>query len=172
MKISIYNIAMAFTGLCLVQCSPADGNYTGSEYMPDMAHSIAYEPNVNNYYYYHSWGSTEEVAKMSAPRNPVSGTIARGSLPASGDQSMSSLLDGSKSNNAIHHTKNASVPYYYGNTEEERQRATKEITSNPVALSEKGMSEGKYLYTVILAMEVVISSETTVANILLSPLIF
>lgn len=33
-----------------ISCSPADGNNSGHEYMPDMAHSVAYEANVDNYY--------------------------------------------------------------------------------------------------------------------------
>ncbi len=135
-------------GLCLIHCSPADGNYTGTEYMPDMAHSIAYEANVNSYYYYHSWGGEEEVARMSAPRNPVKGSIARGSLANAHHESMNSLFDGSKSNNAIHINKNGSVPYYYGNTEDERLRAINEIRSNPIGLTEKGLAEGKQLYTI------------------------
>ena len=51
MKISLYSIVVIFISLIFSQCSPADGNQTGHEYMPDMAHSIAYEANVNSYYY-------------------------------------------------------------------------------------------------------------------------
>lgn len=59
------------SALSLFQCSPAGGNATGTEYMPDMVHSVAYEPNVNSYYYYHTWGTSAEIAKLSAPRFPV-----------------------------------------------------------------------------------------------------
>ena len=34
--------------IILQACSPADGEYTGSEYMPDMGHSVAYEANTYN----------------------------------------------------------------------------------------------------------------------------
>jgi mono/diheme cytochrome c family protein len=38
-------------------CQSASGNQTGSEYMPDMAHSVAYEANTFGYYYHNRWGT-------------------------------------------------------------------------------------------------------------------
>ena len=37
--------------LMVTSCQQPGGNSTGSEYMPDMGHSIAYEANYYNYYY-------------------------------------------------------------------------------------------------------------------------
>lgn len=141
-----------FLTLFFWQCSPAGGNHTGTEYMPDMAHSIAYEPNVNSYYYYHSWGSKEDIAKMSMPRNPVTGSIALGSIPATANHAIDSMFNGSMSPNAIRLTMNGSVPYYYGNTEEERTRAGKEIVKNPIKLTDGSIANGKSLYTIYCAI--------------------
>lgn len=67
----------------------ADGNWTGREYMPDMAHSQAYEAytaspstrapknvttNITNY-------DTELFSNGMAARLPVAGTVARGNQP-------------------------------------------------------------------------------------------
>jgi mono/diheme cytochrome c family protein len=45
-------------------------------------------------------------------------------------------------------TPNGSVPYYYANTEEERVRATKEITQNPFPITEASLAHGKELYNI------------------------
>lgn len=148
MKDFVNSILLLLFSITLFQCSPAEGNHTGTEYMPDMAHSIAYEPNVNSYYYYHSWGSKESIYKMSIPRTPVSGSIARGSIGNSLDSMHSKMFDGSLSPNAMQVAANGSVHYYYGNTEEERLRAMKEITENPVKLTDSGLAQGKNLYTI------------------------
>ncbi|MBK7359456.1 MAG: cytochrome c [Saprospiraceae bacterium] len=135
------------SALSLFQCSPAGGNATGTEYMPDMVHSVAYEPNVNSYYYYHTWGTSAEIAKLSAPRFPVKGSIARGGISIS-DSAHAAMYTGSLSSNAIHTPVNGSVNYYYGNTEEERLRASREITTNKVKLTTAGLNEGKLLYNI------------------------
>jgi hypothetical protein len=54
----------------LYSCSPADGNFAGSEYMPDMGHSVAYEANVYNYYYYNTWDSASTF-RLKDLSNPV-----------------------------------------------------------------------------------------------------
>ena len=64
--------------LFLTSCSQPDGNSPGSEYMPDMGHSIAYEANYYDYYYFNTWGSEDEYYKMAQSRKPVQGTIPRG----------------------------------------------------------------------------------------------
>ena len=115
--------------------------------MPDMVHSVAYEPNVNSYYYYHTWGTSAEIAKLSAPRFPVKGSIARGGISIS-DSAHAAMYTGSLSSNAIHTPVNGSVNYYYGNTEEERLRASREITTNKVKLTTAGLNEGKLLYNI------------------------
>ena len=63
--------------ILITACSPAEGNYTGSEYMPDMAHSVAYEANIYNYYHHNTWdsASTFKLKELSNPRLPVKGTI-------------------------------------------------------------------------------------------------
>jgi len=79
---SIYSMAaLCFASFFLWSCSRADGESQGSEYMPDMAHSIAYEANHNQYYYNNTWGTEEEYYAFAAPKKPVSGTVARGYLP-------------------------------------------------------------------------------------------
>ncbi|HEX5626056.1 MAG TPA: cytochrome c [Saprospiraceae bacterium] len=148
MKTSLYSLFFAFALILFVQCSPAGGNDTGTEYMPDMSHSIAYEPNVNSYYYYHSWGDKADIARLSAPRNPVHGTIALGSIPNASDSAHLARFNGSASDNAIAIPANGSVPYYYANTEEDRVRASREITANPVKLTDAGLAEGKMLYDI------------------------
>ncbi len=112
--------------LTLQSCQQPTGNSTGSEYMPDMAHSIAYESNYYNYYYNNTWGSQDEYYKYAQPRLPVAGTIARGGSNPDADQKV--------------------VPYYYGNTEEERTRATNELIKSPVKITDAGLKQGKELY--------------------------
>ncbi len=80
---SLYSFAVVcLASLLLWSCGRADGEFTGSEYMPDMGHSIAYEANVNSYYYNNTWGSEEDYHQMAHPRKPVNGTVARGFLPS------------------------------------------------------------------------------------------
>ena len=80
---SIYSLATIIAAsLLLWSCGRADGEFTGSEYMPDMGHSIAYEANVNTYYYNNTWGTEEAYYDMAHPRKPVKGTVARGYLPS------------------------------------------------------------------------------------------
>jgi len=111
--------------------------------MPDMFHSIAYEANLNDYYYYNTWDSQEEYTKLAQPREPVAGTIARG-YAAPTDKK---YVDGSVSTNAIAIPVNGSVPYYYNDTEEERTRAMNEIISNPFPITAAGLKSGEELYT-------------------------
>ncbi|MDQ3140913.1 MAG: cytochrome c [Bacteroidota bacterium] len=134
-------------------CAPAGGNNTGHEYMPDMAHSVAYEANIDNYYFYHTWDSKEVYRNYSIPKLPVKGSIPRGFAGASATDSSSkatfaALMDGSMSNNAIRVVGNGFVPYYYKDTEDERNRAMREIISNPMPISKAGLERGKNLYTI------------------------
>jgi len=80
---SIYSLAtVCFASLLLWSCGPADGDFSGSEYMPDMTHSIAYESNLNSYYYQNTWDGEEDYVKYAGPHRPVEGTVARGFLPS------------------------------------------------------------------------------------------
>ena len=118
----------------LQSCQQAGVNNTGSEYMPDMGHSVAYEANYYNYYYYNTWGSEDEYYKLAQPGLPVAGTVPRRSnagsfnIPAQG-----------------------SVPYYYADSDAERERAIAEIIENPLPITDAGLAEGKELYNVFCA---------------------
>jgi len=114
--------------LTLQSCQQPGGNSTGSEYMPDMAHSVAYEANYYSYYYNNRWGGEADYYHYAKPRHPVAGTIPRG---------------GAKSDDS-----QGSVPYHYGNTEEERTRATNEIIQNPLHITDAGLQQGKDLYNI------------------------
>lgn len=135
-KYIIYIVVIALT-LALAGCSEPGGNSPGSEYMPDMAHSIAYEANYYTYYYNNTWGSEDEYYKYAQPRLPVKGTVAR-----------AGNTTGQSSITAIAHTAAGSVPYYYGDTDAERERAIAEIIDNPYPITEAGLARGKELYNV------------------------
>lgn len=150
------NIAIVLvTALVLYACSPAGGDRTGHEYMPDMAHSIAYESNVYDYYYYNTWdsASTVKLKDMSNPRLPVAGTMPRGFVgvhyaDGTAYADVVNMLRGGNSANAIAVPLNGHVPYYYADTEEERVRASNEIINNPFPITEAGLAKGKELYNV------------------------
>lgn len=122
---------MIATMFFMAACSQPGGNDTGSEFMPDMGHSIAYEANYYNYYYNNTWGSREDYYKYAQPRLPVAGTVARRSsktiaVPTAGDN----------------------TPYYYSDTEEERTRAMNDIIDNPHPITDAGLAQGKDLYNI------------------------
>ncbi len=121
----------------VVACSGPDGNDPGTEYMPDMGHSIAFEANHYDYYSKNTWGSEADYHKMAQPRKPIQGTIPRGYAgtvaPAENDVAIPA---------------NGSVPYYYGDSDEERTRATNEILVNPFPITEAGLAVGKNLYNI------------------------
>ncbi len=141
MKFNYYTLLL-FVLVALASCQKAGKNSTGSEYMPDMAHSVAFEANTYGWYSLNKWGTESEYYKMAAPRKPVSGTIARGYVGAEGNHS------GLSSHTAKAYAPNGSVPYYYQDTEEERVRATKEIIKNPLPITTAGLEKGKELYIV------------------------
>ena len=130
----------------LYSCSPASGNHTGQEYMPDMGHSIAYEANYYNYYSLNTWGSEEDYKHYALPRTPVEGTVPRGyagNHPQNGKS-----LNGQLTHNSIAIPVNGSVPYYYEDTEEERTRATEEIIMNPFPITDAGLEKAESLYNI------------------------
>jgi len=147
-------IALAFgTLLFFSSCRPASADHPGVEYMPDMGHSVAYESNVVDDYFAHTWddkfkGQTRE--ELSQPRNPVAGTIPRGysSVANAGSPQAREAAMAKFANETVPIPVNGFVPYYYGNTEEERVRATAEITSNPFPATEKRLASGKALYDI------------------------
>lgn len=148
--------AAVLTILLFNACSPADGNHPGSEYMPDMAHSVAYEANVYTYYGLNTWdeGSTFKLKELSNPRLPVSGTVPRGYAgvyfaDAAKRNEVMATLKGENSVNAVSVTPNGHVPYYYEDTEEERQRAIDEIIENPYPITAEGLERGEALYNTL-----------------------
>ena len=106
-KYQIIGLFCGFLLMSLFGCQGAEGNQTGSEYMPDMGHSVAYEANTYGYYSFNRWGSEEDLHNMVQPRNPVHGTIPRG---YSG--SIDNHNHGMSSHNGISMRSNGSVPYY------------------------------------------------------------
>ena len=75
---NIRYLALYVVVALFMACQQPGVNSTGSEYMPDMGHSIAYEANHYNYYYQNTWGTEDEYYDYAKPREPVKGTIARG----------------------------------------------------------------------------------------------
>jgi mono/diheme cytochrome c family protein len=153
MKKLLYLSISIIVTLFVYSCSPAEGNKTGHEYMPDMAHSVAYEANVDNYYYYHTWDSKETYHNYSKPKEPVAGTIARGysgygNTDSSSMSEFKSTMKGTMTNNAISTPKNGHVNYYYMDTPEDRIRAGKEITNNPFNITKSGLEKGKLNYDI------------------------
>ena len=125
----------------LSACQQPGGNVTGSEYMPDMSHSIAYEANYYNYYVNNTWGSQDEYYNFAKPRLPVKGTVARG---YTGDKNADYV------SSDVGFAPSGSVPYYFEDTEEERTRAGLELIDNPYEITEEGLQVGKELYDVLL----------------------
>lgn len=134
--ISNYTLVLVIAFVFFLQsCQQPGGNSTGSEFMPDMAHSIAYEANYYNYYYNNTWGSEEEYYEFAKPKEPVKGTVPRKhssriAIPNAGEV----------------------APYFYSDTEEERTRAMNEIIDNPHAITDAGLATGKELYNINCAI--------------------
>lgn len=152
-QIRSFFIIVAAT-ILLNACSPAGGDRTGSEYMPDMGHSVAYEANVYNYYYYNTWdqASTFKLKDLTKAGQPVAGTVPRGyagvyfASTATAQNAMLENLHGESTPNSISVPVNGSVPYYYVDTEEDRLRATNEILDNPYPITAVSLARGKELY--------------------------
>lgn len=133
----------------LNSCGLADGNKPGHEYMPDMAHGIAFEANYYDYYGLNTWGGKKAYHAMAEPRLPVAGTIpfgASGLATASGDRA--ETIKGILRNIP----ENGHVDYNYGDTEEERTRAMAEITQNPFPITDKALANGKEMFTLYCAI--------------------
>jgi len=130
--IKLHFVSLLICGIILLSaCQKPGVNSTGSEYMPDMAHSVAYEANYYNYYYNNTWGSEEDYYEFAKPRLPVAGTV-----PHAGPGAKMA----------------SSAPYMYGDTEEERTRATNEIIANPFKITDEGLDRGKELYNTFCAV--------------------
>jgi mono/diheme cytochrome c family protein len=131
-------------------CSPAHGNSPGHEYMPDMAHSVAYEASTTDEYSLHTWNdkSVRTVQQLwGTPRLPIKGTIPRGAVGLAahaGDADYEAILHGG--GRGISTPVNGNVPYYYADSDDERIRATKEIVMNPFPITKSGLAKGKALW--------------------------
>jgi len=149
MKYTAYILSGLFAFL-LVSCAQPGPDDPGSEYMPDMAHSIAYESNYYDYYYYNTWGTESDYHQSAQPKKPVNGTVPRGyagaALAAGAQEGLEDM-----SVNAIKVPTNGFVPYHYEDTEAERTRATAEIIQNPYPITADGLATGKELYNVFCA---------------------
>lgn len=157
MKYTILNTIVAVTGLTLLiqGCSPAGGDYPGTEYMPDMAHAISYEANVYSDYTLNKWKveSVKDAKELANPKLPVKGTMPRGYAAYSGDGGyrsgeLAASMAGKHSIQGMHINPNGHVPYYYADTEEDRQRAISEITKAPFPITKEGLEKGKELYNI------------------------
>jgi outer membrane protein OmpA-like peptidoglycan-associated protein len=145
-------------------CSPANGNSAGSEYMPDMGHSIAYEANTYNYYYQNTWdteskksdNSGKSAYELTLHNKPVNGTVPRGYAGVvntkTGSEYVAKMkeLRGETTTNAVAVPINGQVPYYIQNTVEGAAYAATaaELRQNPYPISAKGLEEGKELYEI------------------------
>jgi len=147
---NIFATLLALIALTAFTACETDVQDPGSEYMPDMGHSIANEANVIDDYYYNTWekGSAISLREIHERNMPVPNTVPRGYAGVAFDGANASAMMGSMqgegSSMAI--PMNGSVPYYYSDTEEERTRAIAEIQANPFPITTEGMERGKVLY--------------------------
>jgi mono/diheme cytochrome c family protein len=155
MKNIKYTLFAFVAVVVLYSCGPADGNHTGTEYMPDMGHSIAQEANVFTYYYYNTWdsASTIRLKELAVPGLPAEGTVPRGyaatQYAGSQGKTMKEVmgeLNGDDAVNSISVPVNGHVPYYYEDTEADRTRATAELLDNPFPITTDGLARGEDLY--------------------------
>lgn len=140
MKHYTYVLTIFASMLAFASCKAPGGNSPGSEYMPDMGHSVAFEANHYQYYYNHVWGGEDEYYQYAKPKLPVKGTVPRVSTNynASSDAIAISSVVGS-------------TTYDYGDTEEERVRATNELLDNAYPITDAGLKRGENLYNIFCA---------------------
>ena len=142
-------------------CSTPGENEAGSEYMPDMGHSIAYEANTYFDYYYNQWDeqSVKDRYDLATDYMPVKGTVPRGwaGYKLLGDGSAAEGMSGAqlrqvRENYGINALQsiavpvNGSAPYYYDDTDAGRAEAIADITTNPFPITEDGLKRGQELY--------------------------
>jgi mono/diheme cytochrome c family protein len=142
-SILFYFILFAFL---FSSCKKVEGDFPGREYVPDMVHSISYQPNLYNYYWLNTWGGEAEYYGFVLPKNPVEGTlpIGQAGLYKAIDESEAAEIRNKLQGFSL----SGSVPYYYEDTEEDRQRAMDEIIDNPFPITAAGLAKGKKLYDI------------------------
>ena len=128
----------------------ADGNYPGSDYMPDMGPSLAYEANYHidhesSYLKFSQRKFTKDSTyyKYTRVKEPVKGTIPRGYAGFS-NKSASELAD--LKADMIDKPLNGYAPYGYANTEAGRDSASTYL-SNPYPVTNSGIANGKAMWT-------------------------
>lgn len=150
-RIWIFLAGMVLAGAMVSGCGKAHGNYPGKEYMPDMGVSIAYEANKYVHYTRNTWDdkSVKTRHELALHNKPVKNTRPRGWI---GGPQMMKVILGRDKINSVPTPPNSFVPFYYGDTPEERDRAIAEITENPFPITEKGLAEGKKLFNLYCAI--------------------
>lgn len=128
-------------------CQQAKNDVTGSEFMPDMKHSIAYEANHYLYYSLNTWGDEEEYYQYNFPRLPVEGTVPRGAAGMANPK-MAKSITGQLTAASISIPASGNVPYHYPNTDAGRLQAAQEMIQNPFPISDDKMAQAKPLYDV------------------------
>lgn len=136
-------------------CQQAGGNSTGSEFIPDMAHSVAYEANVLNYYSLNTFdsASVKSLRELSQPGLPVAGTMPRGfAAAATTGQVFGSPAEaveftkGKMLQDDIPMRPNGHVPYYFPDSDTGRTMATNQLIYNPFPITKSGIATGQELY--------------------------
>ncbi len=151
-----YIIIALYATVLLHSCAPAEGNFPGSEYMPDMAHSVAYEANSYVPYSLNTWDSASVVPlrELSYPHLPVDGTVPRGyaglyfAQMTDQEEKTRATLNGQTDPNTIAVPVNGAVPYYYENSMEGRAQAMENIVENPFPITAAGLAKGEELYNI------------------------
>lgn len=138
-------IGLSFVVLTLAT-SCEDKEYPGTEYMPDMGHPISYKANYYDYYKFNRWGSEEEYHAFAQPRKPVEGTIPRGYLGIAGSEDYGQRVKYYEAMKGF--PLNSFVPFYYEDSDEDRQKAADEITANPFPITDAGLKRGAHLYEI------------------------
>lgn len=151
-------ITASFVLFGTFSCQQAGGNKTGSEFIPDMTHSVAYESNVLTNYSLNTWDeeSTKTRHDLSQPHLPVAGSIPRGFTGAashsgvftSAQEAVAYTMEAMKAKGGIAYTPNGHVPYYYPDTEAGRNLAIAQIKYNPFPISKEGIARGQELYNI------------------------
>lgn len=135
-----------FTAVVLISACSRSDNDPGREYMPDMKHPITYEANYYDYYSLIHWESRDIYHELALPRKPVEGTVPRGYVGIANAHSIKEKLW--EKNAMQSYPMNGHVPFYYKNTREGRLKASREITENPIPITEEGLKEGSELYQI------------------------
>jgi len=158
---NIRTFLFALTALSLLAsfsaCQQAGKNKTGSEFIPDMTHSVAYEANVYTGYSLNTFDdkSSVKLRELDVARMPVKGTVPRGYAGigildhdfASPEEAVKYTQDHIRKN-FIPMTPDGYVPYYFPDTEEGRLEASAKILYNPFPITAKGLARGKALYDI------------------------